>query len=245
MSVYPQILGVFAKSTAGVVGAGTTRDSYEQTTYWYARRLGDDLYEVQPLNAAHVPSGVRSQLGKGEFMAQYAPEAAYYERNTLPAMKSLQKKIDEGDAHFAMGRLDEAEKAFLKALMIDELNIPANLGVGAVYSEKKEFQKVKKVLNILLANDETFQEAQRERFNTLGMSLRKQGLLEESLDYYLKALQFNDRDENLHFNLARVYFDMGERQATLHHLDQCLAINPQLEVATKFVKYCKKRLPAN
>lgn len=240
MSAYPQILGVYSKNASAKVGAGHTKDTYEQTTYWYVRRVSDDEYELQPLNANNVPSGVRTVLPKGEFVVQHCPEPAYYERNTMPALKSLQKKIAEGEEHFAMGKLDEAEKAFLKALMIDELNVPANLGVGAVYSEKKEFQKVQKVLKILLNCDETFQREQSVRFNTLGMSLRKQGLLDEALNYYLKSLEYNDKDENLHFNLARVYFDKGDPNATMQHLTTCLEINPDLEVARKFMKYCRK-----
>ncbi|WP_028588534.1 tetratricopeptide repeat protein [Desulfocurvus vexinensis] len=244
MPAYPQILGVYARNTVADVGAGTTRDSYEQTTYWYVRRTGDDAFEIQPLNANHVPSGLRSVLPKGEFIAAFSPEPSYYERNTLPAIRSLQKKIAEGEEHFALGRLDEAERAFLKALMIDELNVPANLGAGAVYAEKREFQKVKKILGILLNNDETFQLEQRARFNTLGMSLRKQGMLDEALNYYRKALEFDASDENLHFNLARVYFDKGDHVATLEHLEHCLRINPGLEVAQKFQRYCRKQAQA-
>jgi tetratricopeptide (TPR) repeat protein len=242
MSVYPQILGVYARQAEADVGTGATQGSYSQTTYWYVRRTGDDAFEVQPLNANHVPSGLRSVFPKGEFLAAFSPEPAYYERNTLPALRSLQKKIAEGEEQFAKGRLDEAERAFLKALMIDELSVPANLGAGAVYAEKREFLKVKKVLGILLNNDETFQVEQRARFNTLGMSLRKQGMLDEALTYYRKALEYNDADENLHFNLARVYFDKGDHVATLTHLEHCLRLNPELEVARKFQRYCRKQL---
>jgi len=240
MPAYPQILGVYSKNTTADVGTGITKGNHEQTTYWYIRCMDNDSYETQPLNANHVPSGVRSIQPKGQFILNYTPEPTYYERNTLPAMKSLQKKIQQGEEQFALGKLDEAERSFLKALMIDELNVPANLGVGAVYSEKQEFKKVQKVLNVLMNCDETFQAEQRASFNILGMSLRKQGMLDESLNYYLKALEYNDKDENIHFNVARVYFEKGDQAETLKHLELCLAINPDLEVARKFVLYCEK-----
>lgn len=242
MSLYPQILGVYSLSQSADVGAGHTKDHYAQVTYWYARRVADDEYEVQPLNSNHVPSGMRSLLPKGDFIRQYTPEPSYYERHTQPALRSLGQKIKLGEDAFAEGRLDDAEKAFLKALMIDDKNVPANLGVGAVYSEKKEFQKVKKVLKILLNQDETFKQEQRKSFNILGMSLRKQGMLDEALAYYLKSLEFDNSDENLHFNVARVYFDKGDHAATLEHLQQCLSLNPDLEVAQKFLRYCEKHM---
>lgn len=244
-ALYPLILGVYSLGKASELGTGTTAGSYKQVTYWYARRLGDDEYEVQPLNASHVPSGIKSVKEKGEFIKEYLPEPDYYKRHTLPALKSLNEKIALGERLFEEGKLDDAERSFLKALMIDESNVPANMGAGAVYSEKKEFGKLNKVLKILMNSDEAFQEEQRKQFNTLGMSLRKQGMFEEALGYYLKALEFNKTDENMHFNVARVYYEKGDNKSTLKHLKACLKLNPELEVAHKFVKYLKKKAKAS
>lgn len=240
MPSYPHVLGVYSLAKEAAVGTGGTSGQYDQVTYWFARRLNDDDYQVQPLNAYHVPSGVCTTLSLSEFSTQYVPEPRYYETHTQPALKSLDAKITKGEEEFSKGNLDEAERAFLKALMIDDENVPANLGVGAVYTEKKEFDKLKKVLRILLNKDETFAVEQRQRFNTLGMSLRKQGLHDEALGYYLKALEGSQDDENLHFNVARTYFDMGNQAKTLDHLSKCLAINPGLDVAKKFMRYCEK-----
>lgn len=245
MSIYPLIMGVYSLGKKAEIGAGGTTGSYQQVTNWYVRRLDDDVYEVQPLNSNHVPSGVTSKLKKGDFIRQYQPEPDYYKRHTLPALKSLNEKIAAGEKLFDEGKLDDAEKSFLKALMIDESNIPANMGVGAVYSEKKEFQKLRKVLAILMNSDAAFQEEQRNRFNTLGMSLRKQGLHEEALGYYLRALELNKTDENMHFNVARVYYEKGDNTSALKHLKQCLKMNPDLDVAHKFVKHLKKQAKAS
>ncbi|MBU1003805.1 MAG: hypothetical protein KKE73_14935 [Proteobacteria bacterium] len=241
MSIYPQILGVYSLQQASNVGTGGTQGQYDQVTFWYVRRMNDNDYEVRPLNAYHVPSGVCTTLEQGVFASQYVPEPSFYEIHTQPALKSLEAKIVKGEEEFAKGNLDEAERAFLKALMIDDQNVPANLGVGAVYTEKKEFDKLRKVLKILLNKDETFAAEQRQRFNTLGASLRKQGLHDEALAYYLKALENSQDDENLHFNVARVYFEKGDQMKTIEHLAKCLAINPGLEVAQKFMRHCEKK----
>lgn len=241
MSIYPQILGVFSMTKETGVGAGATKGDHSATTYWYVRRLDDDSYEVQPLNARHVPSGLRNSITKGDFITSYSPEPRFYEQNTIPALRSLKNKVKRGEEFYAKGNLDEAEKEFLKALMIDELNVDANMGVGAVYADKGEFHKVKKVLDILLNQDETFVAEQRVRFNKLGMSLRKQGMNSEALRYYEKALEYNDKDENLHFNMARVYFDMRKKDECLAHINAALAIAPDMEHAKKFLLYVEKR----
>lgn len=235
---YPVILGVYSLQTAGGLGVGGTASKHAQITYWYARRLSQAVYEVQPLNAHHVPSGLRKELPEIEFLTSYVPEPTYYRTNTVPALQTLARKIAEGERLFSLNQLDAAEKQFLKALMIDGLNVRANYGLGEVYSEKKDFVKLKKVLDTLLGIDEAFHQEQRERFNSFGINLRKNGHFEESLRFYQRALEFNDRDENVFFNIARVYFDKGDTDTCRAHLRRALDLNPEFLEARKFLKYC-------
>jgi tetratricopeptide (TPR) repeat protein len=241
-SIYPQTLGVFSRAATANVGAGTTSAARESLTYWFVRRLSDDTWEVQPLNQNHVPSGDRKTVPKSIFMENYIPEPRFYETQTLPAMRSLREKIAKGEEHYAEGRLDEAEKEFVKALMIDDKNVPASLGAGAVWCDKGEMQKVAKVLDLLLGSDETFKSEQRSLFNRLGISLRKKGQFDYAAAYYTKALEMDPRDENLRFNLARVRFEKGELEGSLDELARVLELNPDLDVAHKFLAFLKKKI---
>jgi len=243
LSIYPQILGVYSLEKKADVGAGGTTGQYQQKTYWYVRRMGDDEYEVQPLNEKHVPSGMKNNLAKSDFISGYTPEPKFYEANTLPVLNSLKKKVEKGEECFDKGLLDEAEREFLKALMIDDLNVEANFGLGSVYCEQKEYQKVKKVLNILMNTDAAFQEEQRLRFNKLGINLRKQGLHEDAIRYYCKSLEYSSKDDHLHFNTARAYFDNGQHDKCLEHLGIALKLNPNFKEAEKFMAYCLKKAP--
>ncbi len=238
--MYPQILGVYSRKEHKDVGSGQTRRGHEETTYWFARRTSNDDYEVQPLNANNVPSGMRTTLAKGDFMRDFNPEPSYYETRTLPALKSLQKKIELGEKFFQQGLLSQAEKEFLKAVMVDDQNARANLGLGAVYTEQGEFAKVRKVIGILLNNDDAFREEQRKQFNTFGICLRKQGLHEDAIRFYTRALEVDPGDEHLHFNLARVYFEKGEDLECLKHIETALQINPKFEAGLKFLNYLSK-----
>ncbi len=241
-SIYPQTLGVFSRAATANVGAGTTAATRESLTYWFVRRLSDDQWEIQPLNQNNVPSGERKQIPKGAFMENYIPEPRFYETKTLPAMRSLRDKIAKGEEHYAEGRLDEAEKEFVKALMIDDKNVPANLGAGAVWSDKGEMQKVGKVLDVLLGNDETFKVEQRSMFNRFGISLRKKKMYDYAVAYYTKALDSDPRDEHLHFNLARVLFERGDPEGSLMELAIALGIDPGFDVAHKFKAYLNKHV---
>lgn len=235
---YPVILGVYSLQKESGIGIGGTASKQHQMSYWYVRKLGADSYEVQPLNVHHVPSGLRREVKELEFLKQYVPEPSYYRTNTVPALKTLARKVAEGEKYFAEGKLDEAEKQFLKALMIDELSVQANYGLGEVYSEKKDFVKLKKVLDTLIGLDEAFKEEQRGRFNQFGICLRKNGHYDESLRFYKRSLEFNDRDENVYFNIARVHFDKGDKETCVEHLRKALQINPGFKEAVKFLRFC-------
>lgn len=237
---YPSILGVFSLRRAEDIGSGATQARHTQLTYWYARQLDQLAVELQPLNAYHVPSGIRKQAVLAEFLKSYTPEPRYYEANTVPALKSLKAKIDQGEKFFSMGLLDDAEKAFLKALMIDEMNVPANYGLGDVYTEKKDFQKLRRILTVLMGMDDAFSTEYRQKLNAFGINLRKQGYLDESIEFFNKALEIQKNDENIYFNLARVHFDKGEIDTCIGILNIATTLNPGFVEARKFMTYCER-----
>ncbi|WP_243359001.1 tetratricopeptide repeat protein [Fundidesulfovibrio terrae] len=240
MSDYPSVLGVFSLRKSDEVGTGATQARHAQLTYWYARQLDQTAVEVQPLNVYHVPSGIRKQAGLNDFLRSYTPEPRYYEANTVPALRSLTSKIEQGEKFFSMGLLDDAEKAFLKALMIDEVSVPANYGLGDVYTEQKEYLKLRKVLNVLMGLDDAFSLEYRQKLNTFGINLRKQGYLEESIAFFNKALEIQKNDENIYFNLARVHFDKGEIDKCIGILNIATTLNPEFIEARKFITYCER-----
>jgi tetratricopeptide (TPR) repeat protein len=233
-------LGVYSLELDADIGTGGTQNKHQNVTYWYARQLSEKEFEIQPLNAQHVPSGVRSVLAEMDFLKQYTPEPSYYRIHTVPALDTLSRKITMGTEAFTAGNLDEAERQFIKALMIDDKNVDANYGLGEVYSEKKDFDKLKKVLDTLLGLSEAFTYEHRQKFNQFGISLRKNGHYDESIRYYNKSLEIVEDDENVYFNLARVYFEKGLNDLCVSSLEQALSLNPEFLEAQKFLRYCKK-----
>lgn len=237
MSEQVRILGIYSLIKSSEVGVGGTAKGYEQKTYWFVRRMPDDMYELQPINANHLPSGVRRLLAKREFMAGFAPEPGYYEKKTLPYVQSLKKKLACGEEALCEGNLDEAEKNFCKALLLDEGNAAATMGLGEVYSRKQDHKRLGEVLRRILNMDEVYREEQRHAFNRFGITLRKEKFFSEALRYYRRAIEFSPLDENLHFNAARAYFEGGELTQCIEHLQQALALQPGFTEAAEFLRY--------
>ncbi len=243
MNEQPRILGIYSLCRSTQVGVGSTAREYGQKTYWFARRLDDEAYEVQPLNMNHIPSGIKKILSKREFMADYAPEPGYYEKKALPLVQSLKRKLAMGEECLREGSLDEAEKIFCKAILLDEYNCEANVGLGEVYCRKRDHKRLGEALSRILNLDEVFREEQRHIFNRFGIDLRKAKYLAEAIRYYLRAIEFNPHDENLHFNIARAYFDVGDLEPCVEHLQTARRINPDFTEAGEFLRYLESSSP--
>lgn len=230
-----EVLGVYSHSTKYQYQFGERAARYRHGTYWFVRRINDRNYEVQPLNGNNIPSGVRKVVDKETFLKYYTPELDFYREYTQPCLESLQKKIKLGRRYFNLGRLDDAEREFCEAILLNDRDVDANVGLGGVYAEQKEFSKLRQVLDKLMSTDEIFREEQRHKFNEFGIDLRKRELYEDAVRFYRKALELNNQDENLHFNIARAYHGQGRLDAACEHLQLALQLNPRLREAEAFL----------
>ncbi|MBU1611435.1 MAG: hypothetical protein KKC99_06280 [Proteobacteria bacterium] len=230
-----QILGVYSHSDKYQYQFGERDSRYRGGTYWFVVKLDEARYQVQPLNAHHLPSGYTKTITAEELLQYYTPEMDYYKENTVPAMDALNEKLTMGRRFFMMGNLSKAEVEFCKAVLMDEVSIDANVGLGEVYAEQQQYGKLREVMDRLMANDDLFKEEQRHQFNTFGISLRKQGLLDDAVRFYRKALEVNDLDEHLHFNIARAYYEKKERELCAEHLFESIRINPNFLEAAQFL----------
>lgn len=231
-----EIMGVYSHSTKYEYQVGTRGSRYRNGTYWFVRKRDEETYEVRPLNANHLPTGVIKLISKDDFLQFYTPELSYYQENTLPCMERLQKKVKMGRRYFNLGKLDRAEAEFCSAVVMQNDNVDSNLGLSEVYAEQQEFTKLRTVLDKLLNIDEVFREEQRHKFNEFGINLRKQELYDDAIRFYAKALEVNEADENLHFNIARAFHGKGKCPECREHLERALALNPEMNEARSFMR---------
>ncbi len=230
------VMGIYSHSTKYEYKAGESGSRYMHGTYWFVCKRNEDIYEVRPLNSKHLPSGLIKLVTKEDFLKFYTPELSYFQDNMLPCLETLQKKIRMGRRYFNLGQLDAAEIEFCQAVLAPEDSEEDTDGLSETYADQRNFSKLRAVLDRLLNVDEVFREKQRHRFNDFGIDLRKKEHYDDAIRFYTKALEVNDLDENLHFNIARVHHAKGQLEDCRRHLLRALEINPEMPEARKFIR---------
>jgi tetratricopeptide (TPR) repeat protein len=249
MSTKPKrtpISGVFSQVKSATIGAGTTVRKTEVVTYFFAKEREDGVLEVQALGD-NVVFGPVVTLGLDDFLGQYMPEPQMsLERARVEATREteIHKALARGDKFQKQGKTFSAEFEYGKALALDEENVRANFGIGLCYIERGETEKAREVLGRLVRLEAAFQDEHKHLFNEFGISLRKSKMDAEALQYYSRAVELCPNDENLHYNMARASFDMGDTEAATLRLAHCLTLNPAHAEAKKFLDFIKRKKPA-
>ncbi|HUH67164.1 MAG TPA: tetratricopeptide repeat protein [Syntrophales bacterium] len=79
-----------------------------------------------------------------------------------------------------------------------------------------------------------------EHYNTLGIQFRKESDYENALQCFVKALSIYSMDEGLHYNMARVYYEVGNRGKARECLSKALDINPEFQEGQRFDDFLLK-----
>ncbi|NDV23162.1 hypothetical protein [Desulfovibrio sp. JC022] len=234
-----KIQGIFSAKTKSVIGTGTTKQKTVQTTYWYAEEQDSGVLQVQALNTNYIPTGPQAAVEMDMFLSSYHPEPEIYVEKVIPNTKKLEKSISLGESHRAKGESYSAEYEFNKAMSLDELNVRVNFGLGLTYLDRGEVDRADNIFRRLVCLDSSYEPQHKHLFNEFGISLRKNGMLQQALEYYLKATELVEKDENLHLNIARAHFELGDLKPCLEHLRQALRLNKKLEEACLFLNFLK------
>jgi len=231
------IQGIFSSQEVKRVGTGTTTRKTIQKMYWMCQEMPEGTIEVQPLNSNYIPSGPKKTVSMDEFLKLFSPEPEFYVNNVFPKIKEVNKTIARADRHRKNGEHYSAEMEYGNALKVDEENIRANFGLGITYLERGESGKAEDILNRLVKLEGAFEAEHKHLFNDFGINLRKNGMFDQAIAYYSRALELASHDENLHYNIARAYLEKKDVDKALEALLKGLSINPGQETLVKFLAW--------
>ncbi|MBU1040074.1 MAG: tetratricopeptide repeat protein [Proteobacteria bacterium] len=236
-----KIKGLFSTQTVEKVGTGTTQRKTISKMFWFCTQNDEGQVMVQALNKNMVPAGASTAVPLEDFLAKYNPEPEMYLKNVFPKMQELNSTVQRAEEQRQRGALYSAQFEYENALAVDEENVRANFGLGLTYVERGEATKAKDILGRIVGLDAAFAPEHKHLFNEFGISLRKSRMVDQSIEYYTRALTMTETDENLHYNAARAYYDKGDLAKCREHLDRALAINPAHEEVAKFIEFLSKK----
>ncbi|WP_320169137.1 tetratricopeptide repeat protein [Maridesulfovibrio sp.] len=238
----PRIRGTFSTKIVQEIGTGTTKRKVIQSFLYFAEENEKGEIELRALNENDVPSGEVQIITKEELLESFTPELELYITKVFPAIKELNKTLAKADRQRQLGNTFTAEMEYGKALNIDEENIRANFGIGLCYLSRQEDEKATDIFKRLVKLDAAFEKQHKHLFNDFGISLRKNRMFEEAVEFYSRAIGLTDNDDNLFFNIARSLYEEGKRKDAMKYVDKCLALNPESTPARKLKKHLEKKI---
>jgi tetratricopeptide (TPR) repeat protein len=241
----PIIRGAFSTRVVSYIGTGTTKKKAIQTFLYYGEENEDGDISLRPLNAQKVPQGDEQIVSKDELLDSFSPELELYTNEVFPAMKKLGKILAKADRQRQLGNTFTAEMEYDRALDIDECNIRANFGIGLCYLKRQDYDKAQDIFKRIVGLNAAFQKKHKHLFNEFGISLRKSGMYSEAVEYYERALEFTDSDENLYFNLARAHAENGNYKNALTFVRKSLILDPDHESSLKLEKFLNYKIKSS
>ena len=240
------INGVFSSQEVRKVGTGTTTRKTIQKAFWFCIEQDDGMVEVQPLNPNYIPSGPKKKVGMESFLTNFSPEPELYVTNVYPKMRELNKTIARAERHRSNKEYYSAEMEYGTALKVDEENVRANFGLGITYLDRGETSKAENIFERLVKLDAAFEKEHKHLFNEFGINLRKNGMLDQAVAYYTRAMDLEAQDDHLYHNLARAYLEKKDVGRATEYLLKSLELNPDLEASIKFLLWLvsKNLVPA-
>ncbi|HON38622.1 MAG TPA: hypothetical protein PLY57_07560 [Deltaproteobacteria bacterium] len=239
-SAVKKIKGIFFEETTITLGTGHTKKTQRVKNYCRAEQLDDDLIQVTYLGNEGQPTGIVIKMPYDEFMSKYTFEPDY--KVKTKEERETDKHIALAEKHRERKEFNSAEWEYNSALKIDPDSIRANFGVGTLYMEMGQVDKAKSVFQKLSQIEAIFEEENKHIFNEFGIELRKANMVEEALANYMKAIEISPGDENLYFNVARLYYDTKDWTNALKWIEKSISINPNSREAKQFESLIRREM---
>jgi tetratricopeptide (TPR) repeat protein len=150
------------------------------------------------------------------------------------------------------GNFEEALSYFKKATKINSQHAGAFKQMGLIYQKLGRIQDAQGCLERaadlhLVLNEEneaeeilntvlTLRPDTTNVYNSLGIIYRRQGRMEEAIKAYEKAVKVHPGDENIYFNLSRVFLDKKDNVKAQQALKMALSLNPGFVAAQDLLR---------
>jgi len=162
-----------------------------------------------------------------ERTGNYPAAVKAYERGLAVEPENVELLNSLGFALFQQGKSKEAVVALEKAIAIDPKHAKAhnNLALAAIDSGELEVAEAHYRESLAI-------KAQPAIYNDLGFVLERQGLTDEAVEAYRKALELDPKSATAHYNLGSSLARQGKYAEAESHLRIALKLSPNAQTHT-------------
>ncbi len=159
--------------------------------------------------------------------------------------RHLEKEPENLDLLLILGLIYEqnkqykkAEKIYKKIIRLDKGFKDAYDRLAQIYYEQGKFKEAEKILKALLNNYFFFSHIEKSKYYIyLSDILKKEGKIEEGLEYLKKALNIDPDNPNINFYIAVYYDDIGNWKKAKEYLEKAIKLNPDFADALNYLGY--------
>lgn len=241
-----KIAGYYIEQVKISLGTGATKRKTTGENIFYAEELPSGKIKLSLLNMAGKPTTITEVVEKEEFFQRCKPKPDFVPPDKTEKRDNFKDKADRhasrGNLHLRKKEYNSAEFEFQGSLKLDEEHVRANYGMVKLHLEKGEEEEAKKILNKLTSIEALFEDENKHIFNEFGIDLRRMKMFDQALDSYRKALEINDKDPILNFNMARALIDKKQWEPALASLERALELKEEFPEAQKLAQLLRTKL---
>jgi len=235
------VKGVFSVDAARFLGKQVAGRAVSQRLFVYAEEREPGRVSIQRLSRNFIPAGPRRIIARERLLSDYLPEPSIYLNKVVPVMRRVEQDVATADRHRLRQELFSAEFAYQNVLRQSEDHVRATFGLGLTYLERQEKQNADIVFQKIMRIEAAFTPEHKHLFNNFGIQMRKLGMYNEAMSYYIRAYRLCRTDEHLLYNMARTLYEKGRFKSSRVMLGQAMRLNPNFPEGQAFLDFLDAR----
>ncbi len=140
-----------------------------------------------------------------------------------PEQDDLKKLIEKGIEHHDAREYKQAIEYYEEALKIDSKSMIATYEIALSYLALRDYKNASDYSTIVINSKD--KDLLVGAYGVKSESLAEMGKVDDAIKLLEEALRKNGDDYYLHFNLAINYFNKGDLDKTILHVDKALGLN--------------------
>ena len=239
-----KIQGIYFERKLMTAGVGATVQEKTDDLHYYIRELDDGNIRLEFLKDGKSTGTELDVISKEEFAKRFRScsehDCQLVQKTPEDKKKAKHNEIVKvADEHLKNKEYNSAEFEYGRALKLNEESVRANYGMGKVYIETGRIEQAKEIFKKISKIDALFEDENKHIFNEFGIDLRKQGMYDEAIGNYEKAISIDPKDENLYYNLGRAYKEKGDFKTAYEKVKKALELKPDFKEAQESLEFLK------